>query len=195
MALSQRERILVGASAAAVFVCLNIAAYFPAREFWETQRTSITESQKRIKTCHDTLKEEARCKAQLRDLRARLQQSDPGHGGVDVITRVESVGSQLGFNFNQRAPSSPAERERFTEKSATFTYQCQWPGIIRFLFALTKQPEVYRVTSLRLRAETKDPNQLAGDMTIVTYYLTGNETGPVRRKPVDTPAPEPQDKP
>jgi hypothetical protein len=30
-------------------------------------------------------------------------------------------------------------------------------------------------------------------MTIVTYYLTGNEAGPTRKKPVDTPAPERQD--
>ena len=113
---------------------------------------------------------------------------------ADVIPRIEAVGSQLGFNFNQRTPSAPADRDRYTEKSATFTYQCQWPGLVRFLFALTKQPEIYRVTSLRLRAEAKDPNQLGGDMNVVTYYLTGNEAG-ARKKPVDTSAPVQQDKP
>ena len=195
MALSQREKILGGASAAVVFVCLNWFAIGPALDNWRETEEKLSQTRLRIKGYQTALAMEPQWQAQLRELRTRLQQSDPGHGGVDVIPRIESVGSQLGFNFNQRTPSAPVDRDRYTEKSATFTYQCQWPGLIRFLFTLTKQPEIYRVTSLRLRAESRDPNQLAGDMTIVTYYLTGNEAGAARKKPVDTPAPERQDKP
>jgi Tfp pilus assembly protein PilO len=193
MALSQREKILAGASAAVVFVCLNWFAVGPAMESWRETQEKLSQTRLRIKGYQAALAQEPQWQKQLHDLRERLQKSDPGHGGVDVITRIEGVGSQLGFNFNQRAPSAPVDRDRYTEKAATFTYQCQWPGMIRFLFALTKQPEIYRVMSLRLRAESKDPNQLAGDMTVVTYYLTGNEAGPARKKPVDTPAPERQD--
>lgn len=194
MALSQREKILAGASAAVVFVCLNWFAVGPALDTWRETQEKLAQTRLKIKGYHATVEMESQWQAQLHELRTRLQRSDPGQSGADVIPRIEAVGSQLGFNFNQRTPSSPVDRDRYTEKSATFTYQCQWPGLVRFLFALTKQPEIYRVTALRLRAEAKDPNQLGGDMTVVTYYLTGNEAG-ARKKPVDTPAPVPQDKP
>ena len=195
MALSQREKILAGASAAVVFACLNWFAIGPALESWRETQDKLSQTRMKIKSYRSTMEMEAQWQAQLHEMRARLQRSDPGQGGADVITRIEGVGSQLGFAFNQRTPSAPVDRDRYTEKSATFTFQGQWPGVIKFLFALTRQPEIYRVTSLRLRAETKDPTQLAGDMTVITYYLTGSESGAARKKPVDTPAPERQDKP
>ncbi|MFZ2643547.1 MAG: type II secretion system protein GspM [Verrucomicrobiia bacterium] len=195
MALSQREKILAGASAAVVFVCLNWFAVGPALDTWQETQDKLSQTRQRIKGYEAALAMEPQWQTQLRELRTRLKRSDPGQSGADVITRIEGVGSQLGFNFNQRAPSAPVDRDRYTEKSATFTFQGQWPGLVRFLFALTKQPEIYRVTTLRLRAETRDPNQLAGDMTIVTYYLTGNESNATRKKPVDTSGPERQDKP
>ncbi|MCX6897905.1 MAG: type 4a pilus biogenesis protein PilO [Verrucomicrobia bacterium] len=195
MALSQREKILAGASAAVVFVCLNWFAIGPVLDTWRETQDKLSQTKLKIKGCQTTLAMEPQWKAQLGELRTRLQRSDPGQSGADIITRIEGVGSQLGFNFNQRAPAAPVDRDRYTEKSATFTFQGQWPGLVRFLFALTKQPEIYRVTSLRLRAEVKDPTQLAGDMNIVTYYLAVNESGAARKKPVDTPAPERQDKP
>jgi Tfp pilus assembly protein PilO len=195
MALSQREKILAGGAAAVVFACLNWFAVGPALDTWRETQEQLSQARLKIKGCHTTVQMESQWQAQLYELRTRLQRSDPGQSGADVIPRIEAVGSQLGFNFNQRTPSPPVDRDRYTEKSAAFTCQCQWPGLIKFLFALTKQPEIYRVTSLRLRAEAKDPNQLGGDMTIVTYYLTGKESGSARKKAVDAPAPERQDKP
>lgn len=195
MALSQREKILAGASAAVVFVCLNWFAVGPALDTWQETQDKLSQTRQRIKGYEAALAMEPQWQTQLRELRVRLKRSDPGQSGADIITRIEGVGSQLGFNFNQRAPSAPVDRDRYTEKSATFTFQGQWPGLVRFLFALTRQPEIYRVTTLRLRAETRDPNQLAGDMTIVTYYLTGNESNATRKKAVDTSVPERQDKP
>jgi hypothetical protein len=195
MALSPRERILAGASAAVVFVCLNWFAVGPALDTWRETEEKLSQTRQRIKVCQAALAQEPQWQSELHKLRTRLQKSDPGHGGVDVIPRIEGVGKQLDFKFSNLAPSAPLERDRYTEKSATFTYQCQWPGMVRFLYALTQQSEIYRVTSLRLRADSKDPNQLAGDMNIVTYYLTGSEAGATRKKPVDTPAPERQDKP
>ena len=196
MALSQREKMLVYASGAVVFVCLNWFAAGPALDTWRETQEKYSQTRMRIKSCQSVMAMEPQWQAQHRELLARLRQSNPGQTASDIMPRVEDLGTQLGFTFNQRAPSAPVERERYTEKSATFTFQGQWPGMIQFLFALTKQTEIYRVTSLRLRAESKDPTQLAGDMTVVTYYLGGNETGAVTRKnPVDTSAPERQDKP
>ncbi|MCX6906582.1 MAG: GspMb/PilO family protein [Verrucomicrobia bacterium] len=194
MALSQREKILAGASAAVVFVCLNWFAVGPALDTWRETQEKLAQTRLKIKGCRATVGMESQWQAELYGLRTRLQQSDPGESGADVISRIEAVGNQLGFKFPSRASSPPADRDRFTEKSATFSYQCQWPGLVRFLFALTKQTEIYRVTALQMRAEARDPNQLGGNMTVVTYYLTGREAG-AHKKPVDTPVPVPQDKP
>ncbi len=195
MALSQREKILAGASSAVAFVCLNWFAIGPALDSWRETQDKISQTGQKIKSCQSAMAMEPQWQAQHHELPARLRQSSPGQTTADIIPRVEEVGSQLGFTFNQRTPSAPVDRERYTEKSATFTFQGQWPGLIKFLYALTKQPEIYRVTTLRLRAESKDPTQLAGDMTVVTYYLGSNESsGAARKNPVDTPAPERQDK-
>lgn len=195
MALSQREKTLVYASGAVLFVCLNWFAAGPALDAWRETHEKYSQTQMRIKGCQSVMAMEPQWQAQHRELLARLRQSSPGQTTGDIIPRVEGIGTQLGFTFNQRAPSAPVDRERYTEKSATFTFQGHWPGLIQFLYALSKQPEIYRVTTLRLRAESKDPTQLAGDMTVVTYYLGGNEAAAARKNPVDTPAPERQDKP
>jgi Tfp pilus assembly protein PilO len=195
MALSQREKTLVYAVGAVVFVCLNWFAAGPALDTWRETEDKYSQTQMRIKGCQQVMAMEPQWRTQHRELLARLRQSSPGQTTSDIIPRVEELGTQLGFTFNQRAPSAPVERERYTEKSATFTFQGQWPGLVQFLFALTKQQEIYRVTSLRLRAESKDPTQLAGDMTIVTYYLSGNESGAARKTSVEMPAPERLEKP
>lgn len=188
--------MLVYASGAVVFVCLNWFAAGPALDAWHETQGKFSQARMTIKNYQAAVAMEPQWQAQHRELLARLRLSSPGQTTSDIIPRVEGLGTLLGFTFNQRSPSAPVDRGRYTEKSATFTFQGQWPGIIQFLFALTKQAEIYRVTSLRLRAESKDPTQLAGDMTVVTYYLDVNATSTAaRRGPVDAPAPERQDKP
>ena len=196
MALSQREKMLVYASGAVGFVCLNWCAAGPVLDAWRETQYRCAQSRMMIKSYQAVMAMEPQWQAQHRELLARLRQSSPGQTTADIIPRVEGLGTQLGFNFNQRAPSAPVPRGRYTEKAATFTFQGQWPGLIQFLFALTRQPEIYRVTSLRLRAESRDTTQLAGDMTVVTYYLGDNQAGsPAGNNPAEAAAAERQDKP
>jgi len=185
MALSQRERTLAVVTGVTVFVCLNYFAAGPLLDKWDETRRKIEEARGRITASKSVMAMEPQWQAQHRELLARLRQSGSGESAGDIIPRVEAVSGQLEIAFSQRSPSPPVDRDRYMERSANFNYQGQWGNMIKFLFALTKQPEIYRVTALRMRADSKDPNQLSGDMKIVTYYLPAeaSATPPGGQKP------------
>ncbi|MCX7825259.1 MAG: type 4a pilus biogenesis protein PilO [Verrucomicrobiae bacterium] len=159
-----------------VFVCVNYFAAGPLWGKWEEVNRKIVETRGRIAAAQSVVQMEPQWQAQHRELLTRLRQSGSGESAGDIIPRIESVASQLDISFSQRSPSPPVDRDRYMERSANFSYQGQWSNMIKFLFALTKQPEIYRVTALRMRADSRDPNQLSGDMKIVTYYLPGESS-------------------
>jgi hypothetical protein len=139
---------------------------------------------------------EPELQAEHNKLVARLRKGSAAESGGDVIGRIEQLGKDVGVTFTQRTPSDPVERPRYTEKSAQFTFQASWQGLVKFLFALTKQPEAYRVTTLRMRADSKDPNQLSGEMAIITYFVRGEgaAAGAPKQNSVDKPATAGEDK-
>jgi hypothetical protein len=173
MALSQRERTLAVVTGAVVFVCLNYFAAGPLLDKWDETSKKIVEADGRIKAEKSVMAMEPQWQVQHRELLARLRQSGGGESAGDVIPRIEAVAGQLEISFSQRSPSPPTDRDRYIERSANFNYQGQWTNMVKFLYALTKQAEIYRVTSIKMRADSRDPNQLSGDMKIVTYYLPG----------------------
>jgi hypothetical protein len=196
MALSPREKLLAMVSGVAVFALGNYFAIGPALAKWHDSGDQMLQTKTKIIEAKNVQSREPEWRKEHLELLARLRRSADA-GNADLMSRMEGLGGQFAVTFSQRTPSPPVDRQRYIENSAQFTFQSQWPNLVKFLFALTKQNEIYRVTMLRLRAEQKDPNNLAGDMTIVTYYQPAGAAPavPPAQKPAEKPANAAEDKP
>lgn len=198
MALSPREKVLGTLTIVTVFACANFFAVGPALAKWREAADQMEQAKFKIKEARNLLAREPGWQAEHKELLARLRRSSDA-GSTELISRMEELGGQFGLSFTQRTPSPPVDRQRYVEKTGQFTFQTQWPNFVKFLYALTKQTEIFRVTTMRLRADQKDPNQLAGDMTIVTYYQPAGaapaKPAATAQNPVDKPATGKEDKP
>lgn len=185
MKLNPREQMLAAGAGLVVFVVINYFLAGPAMDKWREMGDQNLKINADIAEARMLISREPQVKAEYDRGIARLRES-AGQSAGDVIGRIEQIGGQYGITFTQRTPSDPVERQRYVEKQAQFTLQTQWPSLVKFMFALSRQPEVYRIAHLRVRADAKDPNNLHGDMAVVNYYLRGG--GPAAQKSVDKPA-------
>lgn len=191
MKLNPREQMLAAGAGLVMFVVLNYFLAGPAMDKWREMGEQNLKITADIAEAKMLIAREPQLQAEYSRGMTRLRESG-GQSAGDVIGRIEQLGSQHGVTFTQRTPSDPVERQRYVEKQAQFTFQTQWPSLVKFLFALSRQPEVYRIASLRVRADAKDPNNLHGDMAVVNYYT--RSAAPAAQKPVDKPPVSGKDK-
>jgi len=192
MKLNPREQTLAVAAGLAVFVVINYLLAGPAMDKWREMGEQSLKLRADIAEAKLLITREPQLRAEYERGITRLRGSGSQSAG-DVIGRIEQLGGQYGVTFTQRTPSDPVERARYVEKQAQFTFQTQWPNLVKFIFALSRQPEVYRIASLRVRADAKDPNTLHGEMAVVNYYMRGS--APAAQKSVDKPATPGKDNP
>ncbi|MBI5395506.1 MAG: hypothetical protein HZA91_09450 [Verrucomicrobia bacterium] len=199
MKLNSREQILAAGTGLVVFVVINYFLAGPALDSWHEMGEQNLKIKADIAEAKVLIAREPQLQAEYTRGMTRLREAGASQSAGDVIGRIEQLGGQYGVAFTQRTPSDPVERQRYVEKQAQFTFQTQWPSLVRFLFAVSRQPEVYRVVSLRVRADAKDPNNLHGDMAVVNYYVRGaaavkpGAASPAQN-PVDKPAGSSEDK-
>jgi Tfp pilus assembly protein PilO len=200
MKLNTREQVLAAGAGLAVFVVINYFLAGPALDKWREMGDQNLKIKADIAEAKMLIAREPQLQADYNRATTRLRESSVGQSAGDVIGRIEQLGGQHGVTFTQRTPSDPVEKQRYVEKQAQFTFNTQWPNLVKFLFALSRQTEVYRVSNLRLRADTKDPTNLRGDMAVVNYYqrtTAPTRTGgaPAAKNPVDKPVGSGEDKP
>jgi hypothetical protein len=199
MNLKPREQILAGAAGLVVFLVVNYFLAGPVMDKWRELGEQDLKLKADFAEAKLLLAREPQLQAEYNHAMTRLRDGTVGQSAGDVIGRIEQLGSQYGVTFTQRTPSEPLERQRYVERQAQFTLNTQWPSLVKFLFALNRQPEVYRVVNLRVRADTKDPHNLHGDMTVVNYYMRGpasaqRAAGAAPQNPVDKPVGNGKDK-
>jgi len=168
--LSPRERVMVSAAAAAVFVfvaslaSLQISRGIAAREERIEQKTRLLAQVSKLAEGYRERQEERRA------LETRLK-SPP----VQLLSFISQQGSAAQIDVGDLRPTNaPGEIEGLKEDAVEVNLaKVELGKLARFLAGLERGQGVVRVRRLRLTTRADDPQQVDATFTVSAYSLKG----------------------
>lgn len=166
--LSARERLMVGAAAAAVViftvyvVSLQISRGITARELRVEAKTKVVSQIGKLAEGY------RRQQAEKKAVEARLQ-GQP----VQLMSFISQTGATVGVEVNDLRPTgAPTENAGVVEESVEVNLARIDPARLgRLLQALERGPGVVLVRRLRLTTRTDDPALVDAAIVVSTYQL------------------------
>jgi general secretion pathway protein M len=168
--LSQRERLLVSAAAAAVvaFAIMLIATGISSST--NARQKRIEEKTRVLSQVGQLAEGYRRAQAERKALEARLKGS-----AVPVMTHVSQTGQALGVEVGDLRPAgAPEEADGIVTESVEVSLPRIDPGKLgRFLQALEGGQGVVRVRRVRLATRSDDPKVVDATVLVSNYQLKG----------------------
>ena len=168
--LSARERVLVGATAAAVLVFVgslvtaSISSGISAREARIEQKTRVVSQVSKLAEGYRL------AKAERLQLEARLKGNR-----VPLLSDIAQTGTTLGIEVNDMRPSGqPTEANGVLEEDVEVNLaRIDFTRLARFVQALEGGPGVVKVRRVRVTTRADDPQLVDATLLVANYTLKG----------------------
>jgi general secretion pathway protein M len=166
--LSQRERVMVSAAAAAVVLFVVWLVSFQVSEATSAREARIDQKTRVLSQVGKLAEGYRRNQAERLALEARLKGAP-----VQLMSAVAQAGTALGVEVNDLRPAAaPAEVEGVREESVEVNLAgIDLPRLARLLQNLERGAGIVKVRRIRLTTRTDDPALVDATFVVATYQL------------------------
>lgn len=168
--LSARERVLVGATAAAVLVFVGSLVSASISHGVSAREARIEEKTKVVSQVSKLAEGYRRAQADRQQLEARLKGNR-----VPLLSHIAQTGTTLGIEVNDMRPSGqPAETNGVVEEDVEVNLaRIDFTRLARFVQALEGGPGVVKVRRIRVSTRVDDPQLVDATLLVANYTLKG----------------------
>ena len=163
---SQREKVLIIASAILLFVLVTYVTWGPLLRSWRTTWSQSEAKKQELVRVKTTVAK----KPELDREYQKLAEAMAGGPSLvpDVLVKVEALARSAGVNIINRRPQQPNNKGGFTEVPIECSMEATIDTLVKFLYDVKSAQDLLDIAELKITPTPQDPTKLRAEVRVVS---------------------------
>ena len=165
---SQREKVLIIATAGLLFVVVTFIVWRPMIRSWISTSTQQSLKTSELDRVHSTLARQQALERENQELIKSMNNPSGPSPVPDVLQKVELLARNNGVTIKSRTPQPPHDKGGFTEVAVECSMEASIDTLVKFLYDIKTAQDLLDIAELKISPTPASPGTLRADARIVS---------------------------